>query len=424
VGDIMAAPNIPGGHGAARRRDARCFRGPTEEETTMARSAVRRHIAACLILSALMAVAMALAAGPASAKTTWLCKPGLASNPCVPGLETTRFSPGGEQLGVDRIRRARRPKVDCFYVYPTVSDEKKPQADFNITPELRSIALYQTAYFSRDCRVFAPVYRQITIQGLLQPATVTAAMRESAYQDVRSAWRDYLRRYNKGRGVVFVGHSQGSFVLRRLIAQEVDAKRSARSHLVSAVLLGGNVLVRQGKDRGGDFKHIRACRSSRQLGCVIAYSTFNAPVPAESRFGRASASATRPGGLPTGPDTEVLCTNPAALGGGSGSVDPVYPKEPFAPGTTIGSLTTQIGFPTPNVSTPWISAPGAYDARCSSEGGADVLQVTSVDGAPVLKALPDATWGLHLTDVNIALGNLVDVVRTQANAYAKRHGDR
>ncbi|HEY3186121.1 MAG TPA: DUF3089 domain-containing protein, partial [Solirubrobacteraceae bacterium] len=267
----------------------------------MARSAVRRHLAACLILSALTVVAMALAAGPASAQTTWLCNPGLASNPCAPGLETTRFSPGGEQLGVDRIRRARRPKVDCFYVYPTVSDEKMPQADFNITAELRSVALYQTAYFSRDCRVFAPVYRQITIQGLLQRATVTPAMRERAYQDVRSAWRDYLRRYNKGRGVVFVGHSQGSFVLRRLIAQEVDAKRSARRHLVSAVLLGGNVLVRQGKDRGGDFKHIRACHESSQLGCVIAYSTFNAPVPAESRFGR--ASATRPGGLPTGANT-------------------------------------------------------------------------------------------------------------------------
>jgi len=52
------------------------------------------------------------------------------------------------------------------------------------------------------------------------------------------------------------------------------------------VLLGGNVLVREGGDRGGDFQHLRACRSRAQLGCVIAFSTFNETPPNPSRFGR------------------------------------------------------------------------------------------------------------------------------------------
>ena len=30
-----------------------------------------------------------------------------------------------------------------------------------------------------------------------------------------------------------------------------------------------------------------------------------------------------------------------------------------------------------------------------------------------LTAVPDATWGLHLADANIALGNLGDLVRRQ-----------
>jgi hypothetical protein len=387
---------------------------------TMARLPLRRRLAGTLVLGVVSALCAGVA--PASAKTTWLCRPGLENDPCAPGLATTRFAPDGRELGVQRVTRARRPRIDCFYVYPTVSDQKMPQANFTVTPELRSIALYQAARFSRDCRVFAPVYRQITIQGLLNPASVTTEMRETAYRDVRDAWRDYLRRYNRGRGVVFVGHSQGTFVLRRLIAEEVDATRSALRRLVSALLLGGNVLVRQGEDRGGDFRRIRACRSRTQTGCVVAYSVFNAPVPANSRFGRASG-ASRPGGVPVRPGSEVLCTNPASPGGGSGSVTPVYPREPFAPGTTIGILTTQIGFPVPDVSTPWIAAPGAYRARCSSEGGANVLQVTPVGGAPVLRALPDATWGLHLTDVNIALGTLSDLVRAQARAWRERGND-
>ena len=82
--------------------------------------------------------------------------------------------------------------------------------------------------------------------------------------------------------MVLVGHSQGTFVLRQLIREEIDPRRAMRRKLVSALLLGGNVLVKKGSDRGGDFEQVRACRAPRQLGCVIAFSGFNAPVPANA----------------------------------------------------------------------------------------------------------------------------------------------
>jgi hypothetical protein len=113
-------------------------------------------------------------------------------------------------------------------------------------------------------------------------------MRDELYADVREAWRTYLRKYNHGRGVIFVSHSQGSFVLRTLIAEEVDGKPAMRRRIVSALLLGGNVTVKKGSDRGGDFKHVRACRSRDQLGCVIAFSTYNDTRP------RTACSAGRP----------------------------------------------------------------------------------------------------------------------------------
>jgi hypothetical protein len=49
-----------------------------------------------------------------------------------------------------------------------------------------------------------------------------------------------------------------------------------------------------------------------------------------------------------------------------------------------------------------------------------VLLISPLDGAPTLNAVPDATWGLHLVDANIALGNLLDVVRAQTRAYLAR----
>jgi hypothetical protein len=137
-----------------------------------------------------------------------------------------------------------------------------------------------------------------------------------------------------------------------------------------------------------------------------------------SRFGR--TTVTTPGGTTAPAGTQVLCVNPAALGGGSGQLTPIVPTTPFAPGTVIGALTTQIGFRLPSVSTAWLSAPASYSAQCSSAGGAHVLQITPRAGAPRLNPLPDPTWGLHLADANVALGQLGDIVRSQAAAYLRR----
>jgi Protein of unknown function (DUF3089) len=365
-----------------------------------------RFLAGLIAVAALGAALLGPSASEADAKPVWLCKPGSADNPCDVGLKTTELSPSGDPIGVVKPKKAKHPKVDCFYVYPTVSDQTTPNANLNIDPEERSIALYQAARYSRDCRVFAPMYRQLTLSAI--GGTPTEEQRQIAYSSVLDAWKTYLKRYNRGRGVVLIGHSQGTFVLRELIGQEIDSKRKLRKRLVSALLLGGNVTVKAGDEVGGDFQHVKACHSKRQLRCVVAFSTFNAPVPPDALFGRT-----------TEPGLQVLCANPASLGGGSGQLDSIYPTAPFAPGTTIGLATGLVGLPRPAVSTPWIEAK-AYTGECSSANNANALQITGLPGAPKLNAVPDATWGLHLTDGNIGLGNLSDLVRKQAKVFVKK----
>jgi hypothetical protein len=142
---------------------------------------------------------------------------------------------------------------------------------------------------------------------------------------------------------------------------------------------------------------------------VIAFSTFGQVPPANSLFGRTTVAG-----------DQVLCTNPAALGGGAANVDTVYPSTSFAGGTQTSSSIALLKIPQLKASTPWVSLPGAYRARCSSAGGANVLAISPLGGAPTLQPVPDATWGLHLVDANIALGNLVSVVHSEAIAYAAR----
>jgi hypothetical protein len=383
--------------------------GSKEERMAVGRARPRTLLAVAVMTAAAIGFASVPTMAAAKSKPVWLCKPGKKHNPCEPGLKTTLISPSGEELGVKNVKAEKHPKVDCFYVYPTVSDQDGPNANLHIDPEERSIALYQAARYSQECRVFAPMYRQVTLSGIGQP--VTHHESQVAYSSALKAWKTYLKKYNHGRGVVLIGHSQGSFVLRQLISKQIDPKPALRRQLVSAVLLGGNVTVKKGRGVGGDFQHIRACRSNDQLHCVVAFSTFNAPAPADAIFGRTTA-----------PGLRVLCTNPAALAGGQAKLKTVLPSEPFAPGTTIGVATTLIGFPQVHAATPWIEADGAYSGACSSADGANVLELTDEPGAPHLNTVPDATWGLHLTDANIALGNLSNLVRGQAKVYAAKHG--
>jgi Protein of unknown function (DUF3089) len=353
-----------------------------------------------------------VAASPAGAKTVWLCQPGQRPDPCTPGLSTTVYSPKLVRLRVEHPQPAKRPAIDCFYVYPTVSDQKTGNANLHVDPAQRSIALYQAARYSQYCRVFAPMYRQVTLLGIGLGAPSTPPNAALALGDVRSAFRNYLDHHNHGRRFVLIGHSQGSFVLRTLIARDVDPKPAVRKRLLSAILLGGNVLVKRGTGIGGDFKHIAACRSPQQLGCVIAFSTFDAPVPPDSKFGRTTVKG-----------DQVLCTNPAALGGGAGVVNPIFPSQPFAPTSTLAAGIKLLHLTQPTPATVWSREPGAYRARCSTANGASVLKISPLGGAQVATASPDPTWGLHLLDANIALGDLIAVVKSEAAAVltAPRH---
>jgi hypothetical protein len=315
---------------------------------------------------------------------------------------------------VERARPAHEPPVDCFYVYPTISGQATINANLAVGFREQAIALAQASRFSQACRVYAPVYRQITLSALRHPARITRADALVAYDSVRSAFRDYLAHYNHGRGIVFIGHSQGATILIRLLRREVDSKPSVRRRLASALLLGGNVTVRKDRSTGGDFTHIPACASEDQTECVVAYSSFTAKPPSNSQFGRTTSDAGVRLLAPTNPSRElrIMCVNPAAPAGGTA------PLDPYVPSLALAFLP---GRHTLKVQTPWASFPGEYSARCESSGNASWLDVTHVGGhdhRPPLAELRDATLGLHVLDVTIALGNLVRLVRDQAAAFA------
>jgi hypothetical protein len=368
---------------------------------------------------------------PASQGPVWLCRPGLAADPCTAELATT-VAPGPSPTSSTTVHAAApaiNSAIDCFYVYPTVSTQLSTNADLHIDPAETVMAEEEASPFSSDCRIYAPIYRQLTsatvsaaISGTPGVINVSAASVELAYRDVLAAWEYYLANYNDGRGVVFIGDSQGSAMLIRLLRSQVDPSPAERRLLVSAIILGGNVEVLSGQSVGGDFQNIPACNSTSATGCVVAYSSANQTPPSDSFFGRAGTGLSLVSGQPSGPSSsfQVLCVNPTSLSSPTtpGMLQPYFPTSAFP--TSVPSGSNQK--PSTNQPTPWVTYPNQYTAQCEDRNGASWLQVDDVarsgDTRPVVTEVPGPTWGLHLWDLSLALGNLVTLVHDEGASYA------
>jgi len=376
-------------------------------------------VALGLALGSLPAVAQEPAPAPVdyADPASWLCLPG-RQDACGRPLPTATLDPAGYGAPTPSSIAAN-PPIDCFYVYPTVSRDSGLNSDMDPGVEEQRTTAVQFARFAGICRTFAPVYRSATV------GSIAAALRGQdpapvlnfAYGDVRAAWRHYLQHHNRGRPFVLIGHSQGTIHLIRLLAEEIEGKPIA-SRLVSALLLGFNVEVPEGRDLGGSFRSTPLCTRPGQTGCVVTYVSFRAesPPPEGALFGRAA----RPGHT-------IACTNPAALGSDAAApLDSYW----FAPSTA--TMPTDIAWSSAGVPpAPFLRTQGLVSAACVNRGPLGYLAVSvnadpndartdRIPGDVRLAGIPAPAWGIHLVDVNIALGDLIRVVEAQRDAFVRR----
>ncbi|MDB5468572.1 MAG: hypothetical protein JWR84_132 [Caulobacter sp.] len=343
---------------------------------------------------------------------TWLCLPGRAGDACGVDLATTSVTPDGK----GHLLPAGSPApaaIDCFYVYPTVSADPTPNSDMVIDEAERRVVAIQFAPFRNVCRPFAPMYRQVTLTALRQymSGQKPAVDRELAYNDVKAAWDWYLAHENKGRGVVLIGHSQGSGVIQELVKREIDGK-PVQKLIVGVMPIGSNVPV----DDKGMFGTIPSCSAKGQTGCLVSYVSFRdtVPPPATSRFGKVD-----------GAGLHAACVNPAALGGGKGQPASAFWNRPLTGGAPTPAWARDL-----TVDTPFVATPGLLTTECARSGEYSYLKVTTnadpadartdaIAGDVVIFGKVDANWGLHLIDMNIAMGDLVAIVGEQAKAWKK-----
>jgi hypothetical protein len=184
------------------------------------------------------------------------------------------------------------------------------------------------------------------------------------------------------------------------------------------LLIGFNVEVPEGQAVGGTFRQTPLCTQAGQTGCVVSYVSFRAaaPPPEGARFGRAA----RPG-------MTVACTNPAALGGGSAPLDSYWYAGPSVTNTQNPIAWSSQGAPP----APFLRTQGLASAARVNRGTIGYLSVTAnadpadartdrIPGDVIIAGAVQPGWGLHLADVNLALGDLLGLVEAQRDAFLRR----
>ncbi len=331
---------------------------------------------------------------------SWICRPGNDA-PCTSGLDAATIDAAGNRRP-QPFKVADAPAIDCFYVYPTASLQRAAYADMTASPELVRVTKAQVGRLSSRCRVFAPIYRQMTMMSLARAmsgqGTVSNGM---PYADVLAAWNWYLQHDNQGRGVVLIGHSQGTMLLQRLIAREIDGT-PVQARLVSAILAGDHALaIPRGAQLGGTFKSIPVCAAADQTGCAYAFGSYAADDPTTRHFF----------GHDPGEGMVAACASPAAPSGGSGTLKTYLPRPESAPASDP----------------PWIELVGQLEGECRTVGSDRVFVVSVLDSRDATtlrnrlgRAAARPGWGLHRIDLNLVQGNILDVLDAEIAAWLRR----
>ncbi|WP_299834892.1 DUF3089 domain-containing protein [uncultured Tenacibaculum sp.] len=164
-------------------------------------------------------------------------------------------------------------KADVFYVYPTLNTSKRDiRWNVPITDEeqnnivLNKAALMQASAFATSGKVYVPFYRQAHIRSYRLFNKGGKEAQDVAYSDVKSAFEVYLKKYNNGRPIIMVGHSQGTTHTVRLLKDFFDNK-TLQKQLIAAYIPGIRV-------KENEFSSIKLMKSPQETGGFISWNTY------------------------------------------------------------------------------------------------------------------------------------------------------
>lgn len=342
-----------------------------------------------------------------SDRASWACRPDVSGDACDGNLTAVEVLPSGSTQLVPH-QPAAAPKIDCFYIYPTVDLNVLPglHQDIQDKSEPQKTTALQAARLSEVCRVFAPLYRQVTIGTYLTTSQDRDLCFDVAYSDVLSAFEAYLQKDNGGRGFVIYGHSQGGQITSRLVRERIETDPVLKARLVAALPIGWPVGTDGTQATGGSFKSIPVCKSKSDLGCVVGFRTY------------AAGNAFPTDGATYVEGSAEICALPPDPAVNTTTLSRSYfPSDLSSGGSFPASVASQA---------PYVLYRRMYQARCVTQGGRRAMEISLAKEAGDTRKNPldpsslilASSNGTHILDVQFTEGDLIDLIGAKAAAYA------
>jgi pimeloyl-ACP methyl ester carboxylesterase len=166
--------------------------------------------------------------------------------------------------------------VDIFYLYPTSWTSTNPNPvvcaiDNPSMLQLAPLAFAKTATaFETIGNIYAPFYRQsnMTSNSLVTEAGIPTT-------DGIAAFDYYIQHFNQGRPFILAGHSQGAYVLSKLLAQYMKDHPDVYARMIAAYVIGWPVTAQYLADN----PYLKFAEGPDDTGVIISYNTQAPDVP-------------------------------------------------------------------------------------------------------------------------------------------------
>ena len=164
-------------------------------------------------------------------------------------------------------------EADVFYVYPTLAtSDKDLRWNIPITDSIQNSKIINTAVrfqasaWATSGKMYIPIYRQAHLRAYYKFEKGGKEALTLAYNDVKSAFKYYLKHYNNGRPIILASHSQGSTHTGLLLKDFFDDK-PLQKQLVAAYIPG----IGFKKDA---FKTISLMTKPNETGGFLSWNTY------------------------------------------------------------------------------------------------------------------------------------------------------
>ncbi|WP_309621905.1 DUF3089 domain-containing protein [Novosphingobium sp.] len=265
----------------------------------------------------------------------WLSRPGIT------GEDPARWTPEGFVPD--------GPPIDAavFFIHPTTYLKRDhwnaPLDDADALKFARVVTRANASVFGRAGEVWVPRYRQATIGAFVSDKPEARQALDLAYADVARAFDLFIAAQPAGRPIVIAGHSQGSYLAKRLTEDKIAGTPLA-ARLVAVYAIGWVV------DPAQDLPRMKlpACAAADQAGCVISYLTF----ADQADVAMMRDAYRRLAGGAAAQATQILCSNPLTGGLGGSALA----------AANIGAIVPDVTMQSAKVT------PGLVGAACAADG--------------------------------------------------------